>query len=395
MGSDVTALVAAIERAEAANATKSRFLANMSHELRTPLMGVLGMAELLAEGTISDEQRQMVETIRDSGEGLLGILNDLLDLAKIEAGKLEIVCRHFQPAELARRIEAHYWLRARAAGLSLKVRVTGDGEGGRMGDPDRLLQILHNLVSNAIKFTPEGEVSLNIAARKDRLDITVRDSGIGMSTEQVARVFNEFEQADNRTARRFGGTGLGLSISRRLIMLMGGQVCLESHPGLGTTVSLTLPAPAAPAARPQTDATEAGEPPDLAGLRILVADDNRTNRVILQRMLDGLGATVTVCEDGQAAVAAYQPGAFDLLLLDIAMPGLDGPGALNAIRAHERAAGTAPVPALAVTANAMRHQITEYLAAGFAGHLPKPFRKAGLASEIARHAGQDRPPMLR
>ncbi|MCC5988076.1 MAG: PAS domain S-box protein [Pararhodobacter sp.] len=390
VGTDVTPLVRAVERAEAASESKSRFLANMSHELRTPLMGVLGMAELLAEGEISDEQRSMVETIRDSGEGLLSILNDLLDLAKIEAGKLEIQSRPFEPAALARRIEAHYRLRARSTGISLAVRTVGNGARKRMADPDRLLQILHNLVSNAIKFTKKGEVKLTIAIEGERLNIAVSDSGIGMSSDQVARVFDEFEQADSRTARRFGGTGLGLSITRRLVELMGGEIELDSLPGLGTTVRLTLPAPAAEGEEADAPAPENEEPAELSGLRILVADDNRTNRLILQRMLEGLGVAVTVCDDGKNVLKAFRPGEFDLLLLDIAMPGMDGPSALAAIRERERDAGAAPVPALAVTANAMRHQVEGYIAAGFAGHLPKPFRKAALAREIGHHARQDR-----
>ena len=383
VGSNVSALIAATERAEAASDAKSRFLANMSHELRTPLTGVLGMSELLAERVSGEESRRMLDSIRESGEGLLNILNDILDLAKIEAGKLLIEPRPFSAAAEAKRVESLFSARALSKGLALEVRTTPEAGQIRMGDAHRIRQMLNNLVSNAIKFTERGSITLSVSVEPgEMLALCVEDSGIGMTQEQAAKVFDEFEQAEGSTARRYGGTGLGLSITRRLVQLMGGEITLNSLPGKGTRARVTLPAPRADAALPVITRRET----DLTGLRVLVADDNRTNRYILNAMLTGLGVTVTLAENGQVAVDTYRPGAFDLLLLDISMPVLDGLSALSTIRQADRAAGAEPVPALAVTANAMQHQVQEYLENGFDGHIPKPFRSATLAQALADHA---------
>ena len=384
IGSNVSALVAATERAEAASRAKSRFLANMSHELRTPLTGVLGMAELLGDTAIDAQQRRMIDTIRDSGEGLLAILNDILDLAKIEAGKLELETEPFAPAVLAQRVKALYGVHADAKALELEVAACPECEALRTGDRNRLLQILNNLIGNALKFTPEGRVTVSFVMRSgDVLEIRVSDTGIGMTPAQAARVFEEFEQAEGSTARRFGGTGLGLSITRRLVHLMDGEITLDSAEGCGTTVTVRIPTPPAPA----LNAPAPMKKVDLQGLRVLVADDNMTNRRILDGMLRGLGLRVTMANDGRAALDAFRPGGYDILLLDIAMPDLDGIEALRRIRVCERAAGVASVPAIAVTANAMQHQVAEYLDAGFAGHVAKPFRKVALAEAIGRHVG--------
>lgn len=388
VGSDVSALIAATEHAEAANHAKTRFLANMSHELRTPLTGVLGMADLLADTEVSGTQREMIETIRESGEGLLVIVNDILDLAKIEAGKLTLDHQVFAPADMFRRVAALYGPRADAAGLTLELELEPRCRVPRIGDTNRIQQILHNLVGNAIKFTLHGRI--RIAGRilpdasGEYLEITVSDTGIGMSQDQIAKVFDEFEQAEGSTARRFGGTGLGLSITRRLVALMAGTINLASELGAGTQIIVslpmnTVPPPSQKSALVQLPAT------DLSGMRVLVADDNQTNQKILATLLGKLGADVTLAKDGHEACQLYEPGAFDMLLLDISMPGLDGIGALDAIRLVETHAKVAPVPALAVTANAMQHQIEAYLSAGFADHVAKPFRKGALAETIVRH----------
>jgi len=419
VGSNVSALIAATERAEAASQAKSRFLANMSHELRTPLTGVLGMAELLGETRVTPRQREMIDTIRDSGEGLLAILNDILDLAKVEAGKMAIEREPFALVDVLSRIRALFEPRAAAAGLEMEFTISGGPAQIRLGDANRIVQVLMNLVGNAVKFTHQGRVSVTAGPSHDDPDLLrleVADTGIGMNAEQQAKVFEEFEQAETSTARRFGGTGLGLSITRRLAALMGGTIKLDSVPDQGTRVTLHLPAPLAPATTTGTTTTgttttgpadpasdpasdpagapqritglpPAPPPPDgtrsLAGLRLLVADDNLTNRRILDTMLRALGTQVTLAEDGQSACDQFTPGAFDAVLLDISMPGLDGLGALAAIRAAETRAGIGPVPALAVTANAMQHQIEEYRAAGFSGHVAKPFRKETLARALS------------
>ncbi|MCL4674515.1 MAG: PAS domain-containing protein, partial [Pararhodobacter sp.] len=388
VGSNVSELIAATERAEAANKAKSRFLATMSHELRTPLTGVLGMAELLSETPVTTQQREMIDTIRDSGEGLLAIVNDILDLAKIEAGKMTVDSRAFVPGDLLRRVHALHAPRAKAAGLTLSLDVAPDCGRPCLGDINRLQQVLNNLLGNAIKFTLEGGVTIRgriVDSRKgEMLEIGVDDTGIGMSAEQSAKVFEEFEQAEGSIARRFGGTGLGLSITRHLVGLMKGELTLQSAPGEGTRVLVRLPIGTAPAARPATPAATAAAPRTLSGLRVLVADDNRANRRILETMLGKLGMVVTLAHDGHDAHRLYRPDAFDLLMLDISMPGLDGIGALAAIRQIETMARVPPVPALAVTANALQHQVEEYLAAGFAGHIAKPFRKDAFTETIAR-----------
>ena len=404
-------------RAEAANRAKSQFLANMSHEIRTPLNGVLGMAQLLEDELEAPQHRRMLGTIRESGELLLGILNDILDMSKIEAGKMEIETVAFVPAELAARIEALHRHSAAERELALCFEMDAGARRPRLGDPGRLAQVLHNLVGNAVKFTEAGSVTVRIEGAGEGLRLVVRDTGIGMTDEQLARIFEDFEQADGTVTRRFGGTGLGMSIVRRLVALMGGQVSVLSAPGQGTEVEVRLPlSEAAPAPHgraaevacaaggdvgsgggpgvvdaPGSAAAPAGEGRGAlrpvragpAGLRALAADDNATNRLILRAMLVSLGIEVTLVADGRAAVEAWAPGRFDLLLLDISMPDLDGIGALAEIRAREAAAGTAPAPALAITANAMAHQVAEYLDAGFAAHVGKPFRREDLATAIA------------
>lgn len=384
VGSDVTLLYSAKERAEAASRAKSEFLANMSHELRTPLNGVLGMAELLGEALQTDKQREMLDVIRDSGQHLLSIINDILDLSRIEAGKMTLDASAFIPSDLCQRIEALHRSRAEDKGLGFAMRCSGSPDAPLMGDPQRILQILHNLVGNAIKFTESGEVTVTVHSdASGALAITVDDTGIGMTEEQRNRVFEQFEQADGTITRRFGGTGLGLPIVRQLTALMQGTLELESAPGEGSTVQVNLPLQPA-ATGPEADAPADAQTRPLEGLRVLAAEDNATNRLILGSMLRKLGVEATLVNDGCEAVEAWQPGAFDLLLFDIAMPRMDGLAALAEIQSAARKHGH-PVPkAIAVTANVMTHQVAEYLKAGFAAHLPKPMRRDDLVQALQR-----------
>ena len=377
-------LRAAMERAEAGNRAKSEFLANMSHELRTPLNGVLGMAEVLGASLTTTEQRNMLATIQSSGTLLLSIINDILDLAKIESGQMMLDDQPFVPADLATQVEAISGLAAQSKGVDLVVMSDTGAQWPRRGDAQRVLQILSNLVGNAIKFTETGEVRVMLTARPSGpLVIEVSDTGIGMTADQVSRVFEDFVQADGTITRRFGGTGLGLPIVRRLVTQMGGTIDLTSQPGQGSQMRVELPLPHAPhvPAAPRR-APQVRLPSDLGVVRAMVAEDNATNRVILHAMLAALGVEVTLVEDGDEAVDRWQPGRYDVLLLDISMPRKDGVSALAEIRALAKAMGVDCPPAVAVTANAMTYQFEEYRARGFAECVAKPIRMEELARAI-------------
>lgn len=376
----------ALSHAEEMSRTKSTFLANMSHEIRTPLNGVLGMAEILAESVTGEDQKRMVHTIRKSGETLLSVLNGILDMSKIEAGKMILESVPFSPTELLQQVEAIFKIQAEEKGIELEVYSSSGCDKSRLGDPHRIAQILNNLLNNAVKFTESGTVALKLSCRRGKpVTIEVSDTGLGMSPEQVARAFDSFEQADGSTTRRFGGTGLGLSIVRQLVTLMGGDITLESTPGEGTTFRVILPLAESEdmppdMARPHEDTLTQGA---LQGVRILCADDNAINRMVLEEMLIKTGADITQVEDGQQAVDAWISGQssgkpFALLLLDITMPIRDGLSALAEIRAAETERSLPAVPAIAVTANAMPHQVANYVIGGFDTHLAKPFKQRDL-----------------
>ena len=381
VGSDVTALRDAQARAEEASAAKSRFLANMSHEVRTPLNGIIGLAAILEDTLEDPDSRNSAGVIRDSGETLVTILNDILDLSKIEAGQLNLEISRFHPGELAEKVVALH--RHRAAEKDVQLSAIPGAEAGREreGDGHRILQILHNLVGNAVKFTEAGRIAVTLDCEDpEMLTITVSDTGIGMDEVQVASIFDEFAQGGTAITRQYGGTGLGMSICKRLAGLMGGDITVESTPGAGTEVRVTLRTPLREDA-PETHERQ-GARERLDGLRALVADDNGTNRLLLEKFLSRLGVEVRLVESGREALDTALSESFDVLLLDIRMPDINGDEVLRRIRAQT--ACNAGIPAVAVTANAMTHQIDDYLANGFAAHVSKPIRLADLTAAIRR-----------
>ncbi|WP_183234050.1 ATP-binding protein [Amphiplicatus metriothermophilus] len=385
--------------AEEASRAKSTFLATMSHEIRTPMNGVLGMAEALEATELTSGQAEKLRIIRESGDLLLTILNDILDFSKIEANKIEIETAPFRLTDVARKVENLHSLKAREKGLDFSVICEIDGETPRLGDQHRIVQILHNLVVNAIKFTQIGGVAVRIAAAPgtpDRCVIEVADSGIGMTPEQAARIFEPFSQADTATSRQFGGTGLGLSIVNGLVRSMGGTISVETAPGAGSTFIVELPLPRAPAdALPENgrsnDYSDAAAPCERS-LRILAAEDNAVNRAVLQALLAPAGHRIEFATDGFEAIEAIRGESFDLVLMDISMPGMDGEEAMRRIREAETERGAArPTPIIAVSAHAMRQQIEHYRTIGFDGYVTKPVTSDRLLSEINRvisvHAG--------
>ncbi|MBS0334977.1 MAG: response regulator [Proteobacteria bacterium] len=368
---------------ERANAAKTDFLANMSHELRTPLNGVIALGSLLAKEQTTERGRQTADLVVASGRLLEQVLTDILDLSRIEAGQLPIDAAPFELAECVATIAALHRASAEAKGLDFRVSIAPDAAGWRLGDDVRVTQILSNLLSNAVKFTTAGGVSLDVAAHGDMVTMVVRDSGVGFSPEFRDRLFSRFEQADGSITRRFGGSGLGLAICASLAGLMGGVIEADSVAGKGSVFTVRLPLAATEAPAP-ADTEEEASAGDIAGLRVLVAEDHPTNRKVVELILEPLGVDLTLVEDGRQAVEAATQGAFDLILMDLQMPVLDGLSAARDIRAAEAAAGRPRVRIVALSANALPEHISEARAAGMDGHLAKPIRPEdliGLLSE--------------
>ncbi|MBS0295083.1 MAG: response regulator [Proteobacteria bacterium] len=388
------------ETARAASRAKSEFLANMSHEIRTPLNGVVGVVDVLSRTELSDEQHRMLDIVRESGATLERLLSDVLDISRIEAGRIEIETRAFVPADAVRAVMALSAMRATEKGVALVADIAPELEAAAMGDVVRVKQILGNLMSNAVKFTEAGEVRLTAGPCEHNgcpaLRFEVKDTGVGFDASDKDRIFGRFQQADGSITRKYGGTGLGLSISRQLAALMGGELDCVSEPGKGSTFSLVLPFEAAPQAagdiQPLHAATAAQDlEPAVAAegesmaqnrpMRVLLADDHPVNRKVVELILGGAGVELTSVEDGKQACEAFQPGAFDIVFMDMQMPVMDGLTAVRLIRAREAVEGMR-TPILMLTANALPEHIAAGDLAGADGHLAKPISAAALLAAL-------------
>ena len=379
----------ALRVAETANKAKSDFLANMSHEIRTPMNSIQGFTELLQEGELTSRQREYVNNVHSASQSLLRVINDILDFSKIEAGHLEIVPERFEPARLIAEVVELLSIPLRNKAVALHVNIDPDTPQSLVGDATRLRQVLVNLVGNAIKFTDEGKVELTLAcvvrsATRSTLRFSVSDTGIGMSKAQLKGIFEPFAQADDSITRRFGGTGLGLSISRRLVALMGGDITVDSVLGKGSVfsvlVTLEVPTSAAAAepigATPQDPRIEA-----VRGMRALLVDDHDTNRLVAQALLRRLGVEVTAASNAQQALAAVAHAQFDIVLMDLQMPDVDG---FETTRQILALLGHQAPPIIAVSASALQQDQAASLAAGMSDHLAKPIDRARLLTTLTR-----------
>jgi signal transduction histidine kinase/ActR/RegA family two-component response regulator len=373
-------VVEARDRAQGANLAKSQFLANMSHEIRTPLNGVLGMAQVMEQSGLGSPHREHLKIIRDSGETLLAILNDVLDLSKIESGRFELDDHVFDLAQTVAAACRPFALLAHQKDVQFVTEIAPDAHGAWCGDSVRLRQVLSNLASNAVKFTPEGRIRLSVEATAEGLTFTLTDTGIGIAPEHIASLFEKFVQADSSTTRRFGGTGLGLAISRELVERMGGTLRMDSAPGKGSTFVFRLPFARADAADYLDP--EPGEG-DIRSLRILAAEDNATNQFILRALLEPAGVDLHTVANGREAVDAFHADDFDLILMDVQMPVMNGIEATRAIRERETEHRLSPTPILALSANVMSHQVAEYTLAGMDGVVAKPVDAGKLIEAIA------------
>jgi signal transduction histidine kinase/ActR/RegA family two-component response regulator len=385
-------LVKAKEEAEAANRAKSEFLANMSHEIRTPLNGVMGIAGALARTPLSPAQSEMVSLIETSAQTLEALLTDILDLARIEAGGMEIRPEPFDLTASVNACAALFEASAKAKAVELKVDIDAQALGAFMGDAPRIRQILTNLLGNAVKFTSVGEVKLSVRAKREetttRLTFAVSDTGIGFDEETGRRLFSRFQQADGSITRKYGGTGLGLAISRSLAEAMGGALTATATPGDGATFLLTLELPRVTGVVGVTaeSRAEAVDRPRLQAMRVLLAEDHAINRKVVELILGAAGMEVISVENGAEALEAAAETRFDLIFMDMQMPVMDGLAAIAEIRRRE-ALGLQPrTPIYTLTANALPEHAAASTRAGADGHVTKPIT-AGQLLRVVEHVG--------